>query len=236
MTTTTILLCGITNNGNAVATTEDGSSRFLLTKTGDFKTGAELQFPSYILQDRMTGEADAETLLKNYAEQKAAEKAAEDQAKARKEDFSKDAIIRRFSSFARVLDVIAEYEAASQRRHAEFAAFKANPAELRKALKKAEAATAKQKELDAFKKICDKALASLKKSGPKFPLKGAGFQREDFPTVGNNKKMQLLFAAIPSNHKDEISSRRQKGYFSWSPIISLEAAKKVTKLIDLANS
>jgi hypothetical protein len=66
---------------------------------------------------------------------------------------------------------------------------------------------------------------------PKSPLKGLGFARESFDFNLNNKIAAELWALIPSSHKDEVGSRRSGGYFSWSKVISPEAAKASAKVI-----
>jgi hypothetical protein len=52
---------------------------------------------------------------------------------------------------------------------------------------------------------------------PENPLKGHGHKREEY-----SYESLLNSFWIPEPHMDEISSRRQKGYFSWSKIISPE--------------
>lgn len=237
MNTTTILLCGLTNNGNVAATNEAKTERYILAKTGEILTGPHLQFPDHILQDRVTStEAfpTVEAMLRQYAAQKCADAAAEKQAKEEeKARAERMAVIPFNSSFVTAERRIKGWEDSYKALHKDFAALKASPALLRKQLKKAEAAAEKEKELAAFKKLCEKTLAPLK-AEPKSPLKGLGYERVDFPSAGNNKKLQILIAAIPNSHKDEIASRRQKGYFGWSTIISPEASAKIAKLLPLA--
>lgn len=112
--------------------------------------------------------------------------------------------------------------------------FKASPAKLRAALKKLEAKVTKEREANVFAALCKKASQKLK-TGPTAPLKGAGYAREDF-AAGNNKKLSMILEAIPSSHKDKIAQRRQKGHFSWSVVISPEAAKAFAKLIAAATA
>jgi hypothetical protein len=66
---------------------------------------------------------------------------------------------------------------------------------------------------------------------PKAPLKGLGFAREDFDCNLKNPLAAKLWTLIPNSHKDEISNRRAGGYFSWSKVISPEAAKASAKVI-----
>lgn len=238
MNTTTILLCGITNNGNVAATNEAKTERFILAKNGEILTGSHLQFPDHILQDRVTGTKEyptAEAMIRQYAAQKSAELALKKKEEKSLEAQAAEALIHRFGSLeAANKGCIAYREIVWKKEKYVEPTIKA----LRAALKKAEASAAKkaakEKEMAAWKKICEKALASLKGKAPAAPLKGLGYAREDFPTIGNNKKMQVLFAAIPASHKDEIASRRQKGYFSWSEVISPEASAKIAKLLPLA--
>lgn len=100
------------------------------------------------------------------------------------------------------------------------------PAKLRRLLAAAEVEAAKQKELADFVRRAGKIGKALAKKEPISPLKGAGYQRLDFPTCGQNKKLSAILSAIPANHKTEVASRRQKGYFGWSAAISPEAAEK----------
>lgn len=222
------LLCTISLNGNAIAILEgQPTERFLVSKTGEFKHDASLQFPDFMLRDKISGEESPEVLLRGYFQEKMAAKLEAERLEAEKEAKAAATVKARCGSFTNAVNVIHAY---NERRNYVEPTVKA----LKAALKKAAAAAAKEKEKAAFKKLCEKTLASLKKAGPKFPLKGAGYRREELLPIGNNWKMQMVIATIPANHKGEISSRRQKGYFSWSPIISLEAAKKASKLIELA--
>lgn len=52
---------------------------------------------------------------------------------------------------------------------------------------------------------------------PESPLKGYGHARSEY----FSKDIFDSFN-VPSSHIDEISSRRQKGYFSWNTVISIE--------------
>lgn len=175
----------------------------------------------------MTGDDTAENLLRGYFKEKKAAKIESQRLAAEAEEKAAATLKARCGSFATAINIVNAY-------HVRRDYIEPTTKALRAALKKAEAKEAKAKESEAWKKICVKACAPLSKKAPKAPLKGVGYAREDFPTVGNNAKMQAIFAAIPSSHKDKISSRRQKGYFSWSPVISPEAMKKVSHLITLA--
>jgi hypothetical protein len=65
--------------------------------------------------------------------------------------------------------------------------------------------------------------AAFRHSLPAFPanpLKGSGYHR-----IENFNRSYL--AMIPPSHKDQISSRRTGGYFSWAPCISPEAAEMI---------
>lgn len=66
---------------------------------------------------------------------------------------------------------------------------------------------------------------------PQSPLKGRGFARESFDFSLSNKLAAQLWNLIPVNHKDEVGSRSTGGYFSWSKVISPEAAKASAKVI-----
>lgn len=216
----TTLKAGYTTKGNLVATTEDGSTRFLLSASGEFKTGPDLQFPDYILDTRIIDESgrEPEMMMRVYdAEIKA--------AKLRAELLASHTFGGAFVTAERWYKSALED---TRNLRAEFAAFKASPALLKKALAKAETLAAKKKERDAFSKKVVKAFSKLK--APKSPLKGAGYSREDFAT-GNDWKKKIILAKLPNSHKDEISSRRQKGHFSWSVVISPEAAAIIKKLI-----
>ncbi len=59
---------------------------------------------------------------------------------------------------------------------------------------------------------------------PEFPLKGAGYVRSDFFNDELLYSFKIRYS-IEKNHISEISSRRQKGYFSWNKIISPELNK-----------
>lgn len=228
--TMTTLLCTISNNGNAIAILEgQPTERFLISAAGEFKHDATLQFPDFILKDKISGEASPETLLREYFTAKmAAKKEAERVAKEQEEKAAAEMRYR----FGGLPNALARLNEAQCRVDYVEPTVKA----LKAALKKAEAKEAKQKAEAAWEKLCVKACAALHRKGPKAPLKGAGFVRENWPSDGHNKKMEALLAAIPASHKDKIASRRQKGYFSWSVVVSPEALKKVAALIEKAKA
>jgi len=95
---------------------------------------------------------------------------------------------------------------------------------------------AKEKENVAWEKLCMKAARKLRAKPPAAPLKGHEYQRESFPTIGNNTKLRAVYDAIPASHKNQESSRRQKGFFSWSPVVSPEASQGMAELIKQAQA
>lgn len=110
----------------------------------------------------------------------------------------------------------------------EFAAFKLNPAALKKALKSAELKEAKAKAEAKMKAAILKAIAPLKAKSPKAPLKGSGHNRVDFAKETPLEKM--FFDLMPASHRDEVSTRRSKNNFTWTRVISPEAARAFARL------
>lgn len=207
MNTTITLLCGITNNGNAAATNEAKTERFILAKTGEILTGSHLQFPDHILQDRVTGTEEfptVEAMLRQYFEQKTA---AARQAKAEAEKLELRAsveLVRRFGSLAAAAEAATNYRVAAMNRDKYV---EPTVKALKSALKRAEAAAAKEKELKAWAKKVEKAFATLP-SRPEFPLTGTGFRRHDADFSRAKLKGRTLFELIPRRHKDFGSSYR----------------------------
>lgn len=226
----TTLLCTISLNGNAIAILEgQPTERFLVSKTGEFKHDASLQFPDFMLRDKISGEETPEILLRRYFDEKMTAKI-EAERLAKEQDEKAAAEIRR--RFCSMPNALAHLNEAQRRRDYVEPTVKA----LKAALKKAEAKEAKAKDAAAWEKLCKKACATLLKKGPKAPLKGTGHVRVDWPSNGHNAKAEAILKAIPASHKDKISSRRQKGFFSWSVVISPEAMKKVAKLLEQAKA
>lgn len=227
-TTSSILLCGITERGNLVALTETTGEKHLLNKAGEYSTGSHLQFPEWILKDKITADS-AEAGLREYQAARIAAAAAEAAEKQAAEGKAAAAMKSRYGSLHYASIVLSRYEeqAIERAKYVE-----PTISALRAALKKAETAEAKKKEMAAWEKTCKKAVARLKAETQK-PLKGKDHARCDFPAIGNNKKLAVLLAAIPNSHKEEIASRRQKGYFSWSAVISPEAMAAISKLLPL---
>lgn len=224
------ILCTISLNGNAIAILEgQPNERFLVSKTGEFKHDASLQFPDFMLRDKISGEETPEVLLRGYFEQKMAAKLEAEKIAKEQDEKAANEMRRRFYSLPNAL---ARLDEAQRRRDYVEPTVKA----LKTALKKAEAKELKAKDAAAWGKLCKKACASLLKKGPKAPLKGTGHDRVDWPSNGHNAKAEAILAAIPASHKDKISSRRQKGFFSWSVVVSPEAMKKVAKLLEQAKA
>jgi|GEM_PF-6442414 len=225
-TTTTILLCGFTNNGNVAATNEAKTERYILAKTGEILTGSHLQFPDHILQDRVTSTEEfptVEAMIRQYFEQKTA---AERKAKAESEKLEARAsmeLIRRFGSLAAAAQGATNYRNLLMKKDKYV---EPTVKALKAALKKAEAAAEKEKELQAWKKKVEKAFATLP-SRPEFPLTGTGCRRNEADFSRQTLKGRTLWDLLPSSHKDYGSS-----YRPWC--VSLEASAVISKFKLLA--